>query len=65
MTSQLTQAMKELSLEWDRTRSYWSDAKSREFGEKFLDELPVHIDRTVAAMEDIETMLRKIRADCE
>lgn len=63
--AQLTQAMKELSLEWEQTRSDWSDAKSREFAEKFLDELPSHIGRTVAAMKDIETILRKVRADCE
>lgn len=62
---QLAQAMKELFLEWERTKSYWHDAKSREFEEKFLEELPVHIDRTVEAMEEIETVLRKVRTDCE
>ncbi|MFA7233957.1 MAG: hypothetical protein WC076_07585 [Terrimicrobiaceae bacterium] len=61
----LLQAMKELSLEWDQTRSYWRDGKSLEFEEKYLAELPLHIRRAAEAMEEIETVLRKVRADCE
>ena len=61
----LTQAMKELSAEWDQARASWRDAKSLEFEEKYLAELPHHIRRATEAMEEIETVLRKIRADCE
>jgi len=63
--TQLAQALKELSLEWEQTREYWRDAKSREFEGKFLSELPQHIRRAVDAMEEIETVLRKVRSDCE
>lgn len=63
--TQLVQAMKELSVEWDQTRSYWHDVKSLEFEEKFLAELPHHIQRAADAMEEIEAVLRKVRNDCE
>ena len=62
---QLLQAMKELSVEWDRTRSFWRDMKSLEFEKKYLAELPHHIRRAADAMEEIETVMRKVRADCE
>ena len=61
----LVQAMKELSAEWDRARSYWRDAKSLDFEKKYLAELPAHIRRASEAMEEIETVLRKVRNDCE
>lgn len=62
---QLLQAMKELSVEWDRTRSFWRDMKSLDFEKKYLAELPHHIRRAADAMEEIETVMRKVRADCE
>ncbi len=63
--AQLAQAMKELSLEWNRAREQWADSRSRDFEKKYLAELPLHIDRTVDAMEEIETLLKKIHADCD
>jgi len=63
--ARLLLAMKELSLEWDQTRASWRDVKSREFEENFLTELPLDIGRAVAAMEEIEDVLRTIRKDCE
>jgi hypothetical protein len=61
----LIQAMKELSAQWDQARSSWRDAKSLQFEEKFLAELPQHIRRSAEAMEEIEAVLRKVRSDCE
>ena len=61
----LIQAMKELSLEWEQTKSYWRDVKSQEFEAKYLAELPMDIGSAVGAIEEIEAVLRKIRKDCE
>jgi len=61
----LIQAMKELSAEWDQARSNWRDSKSRDFEETYLAELPQHIRRAAEAMEEIDAVLRKVRADCE
>lgn len=62
---QLVQAMKQLSVKWEQTRVSWHDVKSAEFEEKFLTELPQHIQRAADAMGEIEDILRKARSDCE
>lgn len=63
--SNLVQAAKVLSSEWQQTKSYWRDAKSLEFEKRFLEDLPGHVGRAAMAMEEINTMLKKIRRDCE
>lgn len=52
-------------LEWERTAERWQDAKSREFHEAYLEELPQHVIRATEAIEEIHTLLRKVKADCE
>ena len=64
-TAGLSEAFKELSLEWDYTKSTWHDAQSQDFERKYLEELPQHIARAALVVEEINTLLQKIRADCE
>lgn len=61
----IVQAAKELNLQWEETKAHWRDAKSREFEEKFLSELPHHVGNTAHVITEIDTILRKIRSDCE
>ena len=61
----LIQAMKELSREWEQTKSYWRDVKSQEFEANYLSDLPQDIGGAASAMEEIENVLQKIRKDCE
>lgn len=63
--SRLTQATKELALEWERTRAHWQDVKSREFEKDYLEELPHHVTRALGAIEEINTVLGKVKRDCE
>jgi len=63
--SNLVQAVKELMFEWDQTKSYWNDVKSREFEHKFLEDLPGHTVRATAVMEELDALLKKVRNDCE
>lgn len=63
--SQLVQAMKDFSLEWDQARQHWRDAKSLEFEKKYLAEIPHHIKQAAETIEEIDALLRKVRADCE
>ncbi|MES2568726.1 MAG: hypothetical protein V4710_01575 [Verrucomicrobiota bacterium] len=64
-SSSLAQAAKELSIEWQQTRASWRDIKSQEFEQKYLDALPPHLARTMAVIEEIDALLRKVRHDCE
>jgi len=55
----------ELRAEWEQTRHYWNDAKSREFEQRFLTELLSGVNQTVNHIESLERVLAKIRNDCE
>lgn len=61
----LAQAAKILMLDWTRTKEQWRDVKSREFEEQFLANLPHHMARAGAVMEEIDNLLRKVKSDCE
>jgi len=56
---------RELRLQWTQTKESWDDAKSREFEQKYLQELFGAVDRAVSVMDELETLVTKIRKDCE
>ena len=55
----------DLRAEWEQTKHYWNDAKSREFEQRFLDELFTGVNQAVANIESLERILIKIHTDCE
>ncbi len=61
----LIQAGRDLLLEWEATRERWNDAKSREFENQFLADLPVELDQAAEIVAEIDGILRKIQNDCE
>lgn len=61
----LGQALKNLKLEWQKAESDWRDVKRREFEETYLSVLPNHVARAAAVIEELDTVLRKVRSDCE
>ena len=63
--SNLNSAVKNLNVQWQQTRSYWRDAKSLEFEQSYLEPLPSLAARATAVIEEIDAVLRKIKADCE
>jgi hypothetical protein len=61
----LAQAMKNLSVDWQQTRAEWRDAKAIEFDDTYLEVLPQQVARATAAIEELESLLKKVRRDCE
>jgi len=61
----LSQAAKDLAVQWQETKAYWHDAQSIAFEQTYLEELPARITRTLSVMEEIDTLLRKVKSDCE
>ena len=51
--------------EWEQTKHYWNDAKSREFEQRFLSELVPAVNQTISTIESLERVLAKLRTDCE
>lgn len=61
----MVQAMKQLKAEWGQTTESWCDAKAEEFARTYLEDLPHSVARTAAVIEELDTLLRKVRLDCE
>lgn len=56
---------RELSLQWEETKSYWKDARSREFGKKYMEQLQTDVDKAVAVCDQLEKIINQVRSDCE
>jgi len=61
----LSGALKELSMRWQETKTHWHDVKSREFDRTYLEKLPNDVGRAMGVIEEIGTLLKKVRHDCE
>lgn len=64
-SSLLAQASRTLLVEWEKTKVDWRDVKSQEFEHTYLEDIFSEIAGTTAAMEEIATLLKKVRSDCE
>ncbi len=63
--TRLAGATRELWLQWQETKNSWRDAKSQEFEAHYLSELVATADKSVAAIEQLDKLLTKIKKDCE
>jgi hypothetical protein len=60
----LSEAAKQLSVEWEQTSASWRDAKAQEFHDTFLAQIPDLVNKGNAAINDAEILLRRVRQDC-
>ena len=63
--SRLVASARELSQKWAETKNYWRDEKSAEFEHRYLEDLLIRVDKTVAIIEKLDEILKKVRSDCE
>ena len=63
--SNLAQATKDLTIEWQHTKAAWRDIKCAEFEHKYLEDLPNLIASANPIMEEIDALIRKVINDCE
>jgi hypothetical protein len=64
-SSNLGQATRTLVTEWENTKAHWHDLKSQEFEQRYLTDLPSQVASAVAAMEELDLLLKRVRGDCE
>ena len=64
-SSNLETSTRDLMLAWERAQEQWRDAKSQQFGRTFIQPLPELVVQARDAMAHLETLLRKIKNDCE
>ena len=58
-------AAKDLKFQWEQTETYWRDAKSEDFAERYLYPIADHVARARAVMEELDLLIKKVRSDCE
>lgn len=56
---------REMIRQWQETQEVWRDEKAREFDQTYMQPLFDAADNAVAAMEDLDKLLAKLRNDCE
>jgi hypothetical protein len=62
--SALSALTRELLMRWEQTGDAWQDRKHDEFESLYMDKLSAGLNRTVAAVEEMDKLLTKIRRDC-
>ena len=64
-SARLVALTKELTERWQQTRETWRDSKATEFEERYVRELRSAVDSAANSIAQLESLLRKIRSDCE
>ncbi len=64
-SSNLETSTRDLLLAWERAQEKWRDAKSQQFGQTFIQPVPDLVVQARDAMAQLESLLRKIKHDCE
>lgn len=64
-SSNLETSTRDLMLAWERAQDQWRDAKSQQFGQTHIQPIPDLVVQARDAMGQLESLLRKIKHDCE
>jgi hypothetical protein len=63
--AQLVALTRELSAAWVSTQSHWRDAKSEEFGRRYLEQLLLLMEKAGDVCDRLDKLTTKVRNDCE
>jgi hypothetical protein len=63
--NKLSTITRELWAQWQQTKSCWKDERSREFEQKYMEDLVASVDRAVTSIEQLDKLITKVRKDCE
>ena len=56
---------KQLLASWEQTRTTWTDEKAREFHQRYMVELTAEVEKTIAALDNLEKVFQRLKDDCE
>jgi hypothetical protein len=55
----------DLIVHWRETRCFWVDEKSGEFERAYIEPLLVSVNAAAKAIEKLDSLIAKVRTDCE
>lgn len=61
---QLTRALQDLLLHWDRTRDTWRDTRAQDFEKRVLEPLSKKVQHAAKAMDRMAANLNRARREC-
>ena len=61
----LSKATKELFEKWNQAKEIWTDAQSRDFEKNFLVQIEQDVRSAFSALDRMDSVIQKIRTDCE
>ena len=64
-SAKLEVSIRDLLVAWAHSREQWRDGKSQQFGHTFIEPLPEVVAQGREAMNQLDSILRKIKNDCE
>jgi hypothetical protein len=63
--SRLMALTRELSIQWEDTQHHWRDARSQEFGQKYMERLLLDVEKAVTVCDKLDKLITHVRSDCE
>ncbi len=61
----ITRSIQDLMALWASTQVHWNDANSEQFDKKYLQPLQMDVRVAAAAMDEMASLMSKIRRECE
>ncbi len=56
---------RDLEAKWNQTKDLWTDQRSREFEQKYMQELVSSVNTMTACCVELDKIISKVRKDCE
>ena len=63
--ARLVRATKELHHRWRHCRADWNDENARRLERELVEPLEQHVRQALQAMEHLESVLHRVKNDCE
>ena len=63
--ARLATLTRDLFERWQQTQSSWRDRRAAQFEKDYLEELEASTKMAIHGIQNLETILRQVRRDCE
>jgi hypothetical protein len=57
--------LRQLLIAWEQTQTTWTDQQAREFHQRYLVELIAEVEKSIAALDQLEKVVHRMKDDCE
>jgi len=61
--SKINKANKDMGIFWERTKTFWKDAKAEQFEHEFIERLSIEVKRSKDALGNIAIILNRVRSE--